>query len=60
MGFGVKEVDVTLKPGVLIMKGIRTLPVVECGTWRLESNASSEKLANMIAGSQAGQRAPVR
>lgn len=60
MGFSVKEVDVTLKPGLLITRGIRTLPVVECGTWRVEGNASSEKLANMIAGSQAGEGTPVR
>jgi hypothetical protein len=55
MGFSLKEVDVTLRPGVLIAKGIRALPVVECGTWRVEGNATSEKLANLIAGSYAGE-----
>ena len=55
MGFRVKEVDVTLKPAVLVAKGIRALPVVECGTWRVEGNATSERLASVIAGSHADE-----
>ena len=55
MGFSLSEVDVTLKPGVLIAKGIRALPVVECGGWRVEGNATSERLANLIAGSYAAE-----
>ncbi len=55
MGFSLKEIDVTLRPNVLIAKGIRTLPVVECGTCRLEGNATSERLASLIAGSHSNE-----
>lgn len=60
MGFELKEIDLTFKPGVLISKAIHALPVVECGGWRVEGNATSEKLANLIAGSYPGEPVPGR
>ena len=50
MGFQVKDVDVTLKPGVLLAKGIRALPVIEVGENRLTGNLTSEQLARFIEG----------
>lgn len=35
MGFELEEVDVTLKPDLLIAKGIRAVPVVEVGEQRV-------------------------
>jgi glutaredoxin len=49
MGFRLTEIDVTLKPGLLISKGIRALPVVEVGGSQLIGNATSEHLAAFIA-----------
>ena len=60
MGFSLKEVDVTLKIGLLTAMGIHSLPVVECGTVRVEGNATSERLANLIAGAYAGKPALAR
>ncbi len=48
MGFSLKDIDVTLKPDLLISKGIRALPVVEVGNATLVGNATSEQLAKMI------------
>jgi Glutaredoxin and related proteins len=48
MGFDLKEIDVTLKPELLINKGIRSLPVVEVGEARWVGNATSEQLATFI------------
>jgi len=56
MGFNLEEVDVTLKPGVLIAKGIRAVPVVEAGDRRLAGNATSEQLAELISGTAPSQR----
>jgi glutaredoxin len=52
MEFSLEEVDVTLKPGVLIAKGIRAVPVVEAGDRRLAGNATSEHLAELISGAR--------
>ena len=49
MEFSLKEVDVTLKPGVLMEKGIRAVPVVEAGDRLLTGNATSEQLAELIS-----------
>jgi glutaredoxin len=49
MGFELIEKDVTLKPGVLIAKGIRALPVIEVAEARWVGNATSEQLATFIA-----------
>jgi glutaredoxin len=50
MQFSLEEIDVTLKPGVLMDKGIRAVPVVEAGERRLAGNATSEQLAELISG----------
>lgn len=51
MGFDLKETDVTLKPDLLIRKGIQALPVIEVGDSRWVGNATSEQLASFIANS---------
>lgn len=48
MGFDLKESDVTLKPDLLIKKGIQALPVIEVGNTRWVGNATSEQLAAFI------------
>jgi glutaredoxin len=48
MEFTLDEIDVTLKPGVLVGKGIRAVPVVEAGGRFLAGNATSQQLAEMI------------
>ena len=50
MDFNLDEIDVTLKPGVLMEKGIRAVPVVETGDRRLTGNSTSEQLAELISG----------
>lgn len=52
MGFDLDEVDVTLKPDLLITKGVRAVPVVEVGEKRLVGHATSEQLAALIRNSQ--------
>jgi glutaredoxin len=49
IGFTLVENDVTLKPDVLITKGIRALPVIEIGNARWVGNATSQQLAQFIA-----------
>lgn len=51
MGFELSEIDITLKPDVLIAKGIRALPVVEVAEARWVGNATSDQLATFIASS---------
>ena len=53
MGFTLKTFDVTLKPQMLIEKGIRSVPVVEVGEHRLVGNSTTEQLAALIAPGQA-------
>lgn len=48
MGFDLDVVDVTLKPDLLMAKGIRAVPVVEVGDQRLIGHATSEQLSNLI------------
>jgi glutaredoxin len=48
MGFELNEIDVTLKPDLLISKGIRALPVVEVEKAHWVGNATSEQLATFI------------
>ena len=50
MGFDLAEIDVTLKPDLLVAKGIRALPVIEVGDSRWIGNGTSEQLAGFIAG----------
>ncbi len=52
MGFELKEMDVTLKPHLLMTKGIHAVPVVEVGEKRMVGNATTEQLVNLIASSQ--------
>jgi glutaredoxin len=53
MGFAVNVIDVTLKPGTLMAKGIRSVPVVEVGEHRLVGNSTTEQLAALIADGRA-------
>jgi predicted DsbA family dithiol-disulfide isomerase len=53
MGFAVNVIDVTLKPGILMAKGIRSVPVVEVGEHRLVGNSTTEQLAALIADGRA-------
>jgi glutaredoxin len=57
MEFSLEEVDVTLKPGVLMAKGIRAVPVIEAGDRRLAGNATSAQLAELISGTAPSQLA---
>ncbi|HYM50215.1 MAG TPA: glutaredoxin family protein [Candidatus Limnocylindrales bacterium] len=49
LAFELEEVDVTLRPELLLRKGIRSVPVVEVEGRRLTGNATSAKLADLIA-----------
>lgn len=51
MGFALQEVDVTLRPDLLLGKGLRAVPVVEAGGRHLVGHATTEQLADFIAGS---------
>jgi glutaredoxin len=48
MDFSLEEIDVTLKPGILLAKGIRAVPVIEAGDRRVAGNLTSEQLAELI------------
>lgn len=50
LGFHLREVDVTARPGILISKGIWSVPVVEVGDRRIVGHATSEQLVDLIAG----------
>lgn len=50
MGFTLEEVDVTLRPGVLLSRGIRAVPVVEAGDRVHVGHATTAELAALIAG----------
>jgi glutaredoxin len=53
MDFTLTKVDLSFKPQVAASKGIRSVPVVEVGKDRLIGNATTEQLAQLIAGAQA-------
>jgi glutaredoxin len=53
MGFTLTKIDLTIKPQLAASKGIRSVPVVEVGKERLIGNATTEQLAQLIAGAQA-------
>ena len=60
MDFTLKEIDLTLKPQIATSKGIKSVPVVEVGSERLVGNATTEQLAQLIAGAQlSGASVPV-
>jgi glutaredoxin len=48
MGFTLKTFDVTLNPQMLMRKGIRSVPVVEVGGYRLVGNSTTEQLTGLI------------
>jgi glutaredoxin len=48
MDFTLEKIDATLKPQILVSKGISAVPVVEVGNERLVGNATSEQLAELI------------
>jgi glutaredoxin len=52
MGFRLTAIDLTLSPQVAASKGIRSVPVVEVGKDRLIGNATTEQLAQLIAGAK--------
>jgi glutaredoxin len=49
LGYELSEMDVTLRPSLLIAKGIYALPVIEIGEAHWIGNATSEQLASFIA-----------
>jgi glutaredoxin len=52
MGFTLNKIDVTLKPQILMNKGIQSVPVVEVGENRLVGHATTEQLVELIERSQ--------
>jgi len=48
MEFKLKEIDITLKPDIIISKGIRAIPVVEVGRARWVGNATTDQLVKFI------------
>ena len=48
MDFTLEKIDLTLKPQLLVNKGISAVPVVEVGNDRLVGNATTEQLAALI------------
>ena len=55
MGFTLETFDVTLKPRMLLTKGIRSVPVVKVGNHHLIGNSTTEQLAKLIALSPASR-----
>jgi glutaredoxin len=53
MDFTLTKIDLSFKPQVAASKGIRSVPTVEVGNERLLGNATTEQLAQLIAGAQA-------
>ena len=50
MNFKIEKMDVTLRPDLLASRGIRAVPVVEVGGRRIQGNATSEQLSELILG----------
>lgn len=48
MKFTLEKIDVTLKPQVVVSKGIRSVPVVEVGGKQLVGNVTTAQLAEFI------------
>lgn len=53
MDFTLTKIDLTLKPQMAASRGIQSVPVVEVGKERLMGNATTEQLAQLIAGAPA-------
>jgi len=50
MDFTLTKIDVSFNPQLAMCKGIQSVPVVEVGKDRLVGNATTERLAQLIAG----------
>jgi hypothetical protein len=50
MDFTLTKIDVSFNPQLAMSKGIQSVPVVEVGKDRLVGNATTERLAQLIAG----------
>ncbi|MEE9132141.1 MAG: glutaredoxin family protein [Gemmatimonadota bacterium] len=48
MGFELEHIDVTLRPGLLKAKRIKSVPVVEVGDRQLVGNATTRELAELV------------
>ena len=55
MGFTLTKIDLTTKPQLAGNMRIKSVPVVEVGANRLVGNATTEQLAQLIAGAQASE-----
>jgi predicted DsbA family dithiol-disulfide isomerase len=53
MDFTLKKIDLSFNPQAAASKGIQSVPVVEVGKERIVGNATTEQLAQLIAGAQA-------
>jgi glutaredoxin len=53
MDFTLTKIDLSFKPQLAASQGIRSVPVVEVGKERLMGNATTEQLAQLIAGARA-------
>lgn len=49
MDFTLETIDLTLKPQIVVAKGIRSVPVVEVGDKRLVGNLTTAQLAEFIS-----------
>lgn len=52
MDFTLTKMDLSFRPQLAATKGIQSVPVVEVGKERLVGNATTEQLAQLIAGAQ--------
>lgn len=52
MKFTLETIDLTLKPQLIVGKGIRSVPVVEVGDKRLVGNLTTARLAEFISRAQ--------
>ncbi len=48
MGFELKEIDVTFQTRILRQKGLRSVPVIECGDQQLVGNATSLEISEFL------------
>ena len=53
IGFEIEKIDVTLRPDLLASKSIRAVPVVEAGGRRIQGNATTDALSELILGQPA-------
>jgi glutaredoxin len=53
MNLEIESIDVTARPDLLASRHIRAVPVVEIGERRIQGNATTEQLANLILGKPA-------